>query len=91
MFYEEHPDIAALTGAEVAALRQKLGVRVSGPQPPKPCASFAHFGLDAASVAVLQHMDLSTPTPIQAQVCPVLRLIPPPPSPPPPISLLSDQ
>jgi ATP-dependent RNA helicase DDX42 len=57
-----------MTPAAVAALRNQLGLRVSGVSPPRPCVAFAHFGLDAISIAVLQRLELATPTPIQAQV-----------------------
>merc|ERR1719234_1664490 len=33
-FYEEHPEITALSNIQVIDLQQKLGVKVSGPSPP---------------------------------------------------------
>jgi ATP-dependent RNA helicase DDX42 len=43
-FYTEHEEIERLEEEGVAKLRSALGLRVSGPNPPKPVTSFAHFG-----------------------------------------------
>eukprot|EP00041_Stephanoeca_diplocostata_P023722 m.588588 g.588588 ORF g.588588 m.588588 type:complete len:791 (+) comp22365_c0_seq16:126-2498(+) len=71
IFYEEHPDITALSTAQVHDLRRKLAVKVSGFEPPKPIVSFAHCGFDPELIAVIQRQGYSTPTPIQAQAVPI--------------------
>lgn len=43
-FYIEHEEISSLTHDKVQELRNTLGIRVSGPNPPNPVTSFAHFG-----------------------------------------------
>ena len=45
-FYQEHEEIHALQTGQVDDLRRKLGIKVSGLQPPKPVCSFAHFNFD---------------------------------------------
>lgn len=45
-FYVPHDEIAALDTAKVYELLSTLGIKVTGPDPPKPAASFAHFGFD---------------------------------------------
>lgn len=69
-FYQEHEDIRKLSNNECNELRKKLGIRVSGPSPPKPCSSFAHFGFDEALMKVIRKMEFTQPTPIQAQAIP---------------------
>ncbi|KAH9422538.1 ATP-dependent RNA helicase ddx42 [Dermatophagoides pteronyssinus] len=69
-FYHEHEDIAKLTNVECQELRRKLGIRVSGPSPPKPCSSFGHFGFDEPLMKLIRKMEFTTPTPIQAQAIP---------------------
>src|SRR5699024_8234800 len=69
-FYQEPEEIQRLSGAEVGELRRKLGLQVSGPAPPKPCTSFAHFGFDERLMRVVRKMEYTQPTPIQAQAVP---------------------
>lgn len=45
-FYVPHEEINNLTRSQVEELRSHLKIRVSGPLPPRPVASFAHFGFD---------------------------------------------
>jgi len=71
-FYEEHPDIVGLSKIQVIDLQQKLNVHVSGPSPPKPVSSFAHFGFDDALLKAIRKSEFSTPTPIQAQGIPAI-------------------
>lgn len=67
-FYSEHEDISSLTSADVKDLRAKLGLKVTGYQPPKPCISFAHFNFDTNVMNIIRKMEYSQPTGIQAQV-----------------------
>ena len=67
-FYVEHQEIKSLNAAEIMDLRRKLGIRVSGPSPPKPVTSFAHFGFDEQLMKTIRKMEYTQPTPIQAQV-----------------------
>uniref|UniRef100_A0A182Q0C3 ATP-dependent RNA helicase DDX42 n=1 Tax=Anopheles farauti TaxID=69004 RepID=A0A182Q0C3_9DIPT len=69
-FYIPHEDIVNLSHAKVQELRQTLGVKVSGPVPPHPVTSFAHFGFDESLMKAIRKSEYSTPTPIQAQAIP---------------------
>ncbi|KAJ3408176.1 hypothetical protein HDV05_005126 [Chytridiales sp. JEL 0842] len=68
--YEEHPDITKLTDADVSQIRRELDVRISGPDMPKPCISFGHFGFDNALVSVIAKQGFTEPTAIQKQAIP---------------------
>ena len=65
-FYEEHQDIGSLSNIQVIDLQQKLNVKVSGPSPPRPVTSFAHFGFDEALMKAIRKSEFSQPTSIQA-------------------------
>ena len=69
-FYNVHKEIAKLTPDQVEELRQKLGIKVTGPLPPHPVTSFAHFGFDEALMKVIRKSEYTQPTPIQAQAVP---------------------
>ncbi|XP_041785792.1 ATP-dependent RNA helicase DDX42-like isoform X2 [Anopheles merus] len=69
-FYIPHEDIVNLSQAKVQDLRQTLCVKVSGPMPPHPVTSFAHFGFDESLMKSIRKSEFSTPTPIQAQAIP---------------------
>lgn len=43
-FYVPHEDITNLSRSQADELRSHLKIRVSGPLPPRPVVSFAHFG-----------------------------------------------
>lgn len=70
-FYTAHDEIAALSDEKVAELREKLGIKVTGPSPPHPVSSFAHFGFDDALMKAIRKSEYTQPTPIQAQAVPV--------------------
>ncbi|KAG1692028.1 ATP-dependent RNA helicase DDX42 [Nymphon striatum] len=70
-FYQESEDIATLTETEVDELRDKLGLKVTGPAPPKPVTSFAHFGFDEALMKAIRKSEYTQPTPIQSQAIPI--------------------
>ncbi|RUS22945.1 P-loop containing nucleoside triphosphate hydrolase protein [Endogone sp. FLAS-F59071] len=69
-FYEEHPDVAAMTPAQVNSIRRSLELRVSGAAVAKPCISFAHFGFDEQLVDVIVRAGYTEPTAIQKQAIP---------------------
>lgn len=69
-FYEEHDDIKKLLKNELKQLRQRLGIKVMGYDPPKPCVSFGHFGFDEQLMVLIRKSEFTTPTPIQAQAIP---------------------
>lgn len=69
-FYTPHEDIAALSRAQVDDLRKKLGVKVTGPSPPKPVTSFAHFGFDEQLMKAIRKSEYTQPTSIQSQAIP---------------------
>jgi len=69
-FYTQHDDIAALDDEQVRELRRTLGVKVTGPSPPKPVTSFGHFGFDEQLIKAVRKAEYTQPTPIQAQAVP---------------------
>jgi ATP-dependent RNA helicase DDX42 len=70
-FYEEHPDIQALTSQQVSELRHKFEIKVFGSNVPKPAVSFAHFGFDEALLQTIAKHGYTEPTAIQKQAIPV--------------------
>ncbi|XP_078386002.1 ATP-dependent RNA helicase DDX42 isoform X2 [Cetorhinus maximus] len=70
-FYIEHEDLVKLSLIPLAELRQKLNLRVSGADPPKPCSSFAHFGFDEQLMHQIRKSEYTQPTPIQCQGVPI--------------------
>ncbi|CAH8456216.1 unnamed protein product [Dicrocoelium dendriticum] len=70
-FYVEHSEISALNEAQVATLREKLGLRVSGPSPLRPVCAFAHLGFDEPLLDAIRKAGYTQPTPIQAQAVPL--------------------
>ncbi|CAH8492355.1 ATP-dependent RNA helicase ddx42 [Schistosoma haematobium] len=71
-FYVEHAEISSLDEAGVDSLRDKLGLRVSGPSPLRPVCSFAHLGLDEPLMEAIRKAGYIQPTPIQAQAVPLI-------------------
>ncbi|XP_052565046.1 ATP-dependent RNA helicase DDX42 [Culex pipiens pallens] len=69
-FYIPHEDIIALASSQTQELRHKLGIKVSGPSPPAPVTSFAHFGFDESLMKAIRKSEYTQPTPIQAQGVP---------------------
>ncbi|KAL1920617.1 uncharacterized protein VTP21DRAFT_994 [Calcarisporiella thermophila] len=70
-FYEEHPEIASLSSEQVLELRRKHDIHVTGVDIPKPCPSFAHFGLERSMMEAIDKCGYVEPTPIQMQAVPV--------------------
>jgi ATP-dependent RNA helicase DDX42 len=70
-FYIVHDDIANLNLQQVDDLRKTLGIKVSGPSPPNPVTSFAHFGFDDSLMKAIRKHEYTQPTPIQTQAIPV--------------------
>ncbi|XP_059216493.1 ATP-dependent RNA helicase DDX42 [Stomoxys calcitrans] len=69
-FYTPHEDISNLNEEKVRDLRKTLGVKVTGPEPPKPVTSFAHFGFDETLMKAIRKAEYTQPTPIQSQSIP---------------------
>ncbi|KAL6434326.1 hypothetical protein ACFW04_006036 [Cataglyphis niger] len=69
-FYNVHEEIASLSKQQVDDLKKTLGIKVSGPSPPNPVTSFAHFGFDDALIKTIRKNEYTQPTPIQAQAVP---------------------
>ncbi|KAI9587351.1 ATP-dependent RNA helicase DDX42 [Glossina fuscipes] len=69
-FYTPHEDIFGLSEEKVRDLRKTLGVKVTGPEPPKPVTSFGHFGFDESLMKAIRKAEYTQPTPIQAQAIP---------------------
>lgn len=69
-FYTPHKEIDDLSRSQVDELRHHLGIRVTGPVPPKPVTSFAHFGFDESLLKVIRKLEYTQPTPIQSQAVP---------------------
>ncbi|CAG8633989.1 11606_t:CDS:10 [Paraglomus brasilianum] len=70
-FYEEHPEIAAMSEEKLRQIRKDLDMHVSGVDVAKPCIAFAHFGFDEALVDNIVKHGYSEPTAIQKQAVPV--------------------
>ena len=71
-FYEEHNDISSLSNIQAIDLMHKLNMKVSGPSPPRPVTSFAHFGFDEQLMKSIRKSEFSQPTSIQAMGIPGL-------------------
>ncbi|KAF9805393.1 hypothetical protein SFRURICE_018284, partial [Spodoptera frugiperda] len=65
-FYTPHEDIEKLTPQQVEELKKNLGVKISGPDPPKPVSSFAHLGFDEQLMKAIRRSEYTQPTPVQA-------------------------
>lgn len=70
--YIEVPELAALTRAEVAAMRAKVQIRIRGVGCPRPVRSWAQCGLSTAVLEVLRRATYESPTPIQTQAIPCI-------------------
>lgn len=66
-FYQEHPEVAAMTTAEVAEFRQAAQMTISGSGVPKPIPSFKQAGFPEPVERRLATSGFTSPTPIQAQ------------------------
>jgi len=73
-FYEEDPEIFAMSEGEVMALRRQLDVRVQGEDAPRPIKSFANLQLPATVSKDVAKHGYTRPTPIQAQALPAALL-----------------
>ncbi|XP_068633390.1 ATP-dependent RNA helicase DDX42 [Battus philenor] len=65
-FYVPHEEIENLTHQQVEDLKKNLGVKVTGPDPPRPVSSFAHLGFDEQLMKAIRRSEYTQPTPIQA-------------------------
>ncbi|XP_075978370.1 ATP-dependent RNA helicase DDX42 [Anticarsia gemmatalis] len=65
-FYTPHEDIESLTTQQVEELKKNLGVKITGPDPPKPVSSFAHLGFDEQLMRAIRRSEYTSPTPVQA-------------------------
>lgn len=70
-FYIEHDELAKLSLEPLDELRQKLNLKVSGADPPKPGSSFGHFGFDEQLMHQIRKSEYTQPTPIQCQGVPI--------------------
>lgn len=65
-FYTPHEDIEKLTHQQVEELKKNLGVKITGPDPPRPVSSFAHLGFDEQLMRAIRRSEYTQPTPVQA-------------------------
>ncbi|CAH2244580.1 jg11695 [Pararge aegeria aegeria] len=65
-FYTPHEDIESLDQQQVEELKKNLGVKISGPDPPRPVSSFAHLGFDEQLMKSIRRSEYTQPTPVQA-------------------------
>ncbi|KAG6454860.1 hypothetical protein O3G_MSEX008919 [Manduca sexta] len=65
-FYTPHEEIEKLTPQQVEELKKNLGVKITGPDPPKPVSSFAHLGFDEQLMKAIRRSEYTQPTPVQA-------------------------
>ena len=63
-FYEEHPDVTALSPAEVQAWRQQHNIDVSDDRAPKPVRTFLEAAFPEYLVAELETSGFQAPTAI---------------------------
>ena len=70
-FYDESPELFVMEEEEVAEVRGRLQLRVSGPDAPKPVADFDQCGLPKPLREAVAAAGYTEPTAIQAQVLPV--------------------
>ncbi|CAI5503684.1 unnamed protein product [Closterium sp. Naga37s-1] len=71
-FYQEHPDVTAMSAADVAARLAALSIRTSGFDVPRPISAFAHAALPPALMGAVRKHGYSAPTPIQSAALPVI-------------------
>ncbi|KAA0176988.1 hypothetical protein FNF27_01318 [Cafeteria roenbergensis] len=71
-FLIEAPEIAAMSKAEVEAMRSSIGVQVRGKAPPRPVRTWAQAGLNAAIQAVLSAQGYTEPFAVQRQAIPAI-------------------
>ncbi|CAI5477113.1 unnamed protein product [Closterium sp. Yama58-4] len=71
-FYQEHPDVTAMSAADVAARLASLSIRTSGFDVPRPISAFAHAALPPALMGAVRKHGYSAPTPIQSAALPVI-------------------
>ena len=69
-FYEEDPEVFAMSDLEVVQLRRDLDLRVQGEDPPRPVKSFDNLHLPLSVQKDVSKHGYSKPTPIQAQALP---------------------
>mmetsp|Transcript_2892 Transcript_2892/g.7544 ORF Transcript_2892/g.7544 Transcript_2892/m.7544 type:complete len:600 (+) Transcript_2892:32-1831(+) len=66
-FYKEHPEVTAMSDAEVAAFRLELEVNIEGKTPhPRPLRSFEHLSLPGEILKGVTSNGFASPTPIQS-------------------------
>lgn len=70
-FYMEHPDVTALTPAEVDAWRREHKIQVSGDGNIKPVRTFLEAAFPEFLIAEIHAAGLTSPTPIQSQSWPI--------------------
>merc|ERR1719211_810126 len=66
-FYQEHPQVQALSEQDVASWRQKHEMIVTGNNIPRPVQSFAQANFPAYILAEIAKAGFQNPTPIQSQ------------------------
>ncbi|KAH8830732.1 P-loop containing nucleoside triphosphate hydrolase protein [Flagelloscypha sp. PMI_526] len=72
-FYQPPPDIAAMTDEQADDLRVALdGIKIRGPDCPRPVIKWSHFGMPANCLDVVKRLNYTAPTSIQAQAIPVI-------------------
>jgi ATP-dependent RNA helicase DDX42 len=69
-FYDEDPEIFAMSDPEVSALRFKLDLTAKGEDVPRPIKSFAHLSFPPEITKDISKHGYTEPTPIQAQALP---------------------
>ena len=71
-FYLEAAPIKAMTKEDVDALRKRQHIRVRGRHVPKPVTSWAHCGLSARMLTILDYNGWKAPFAIQQQALPAV-------------------
>jgi ATP-dependent RNA helicase DDX5/DBP2 len=70
-FYQEHPDVSAMTEEDANSWRDSLRIRVTDGKPPKPVRTFLEAAFPEFLTVELEAAGFPKPTPIQSQSWPI--------------------
>ncbi|TPX33677.1 hypothetical protein SmJEL517_g03495 [Synchytrium microbalum] len=70
-FYEEHPDVAARTDAQIEQYRREKTLTIAGTYIPKPVQTFEEAGFPNYVLKEVQSLGFTAPTAIQSQGWPM--------------------
>ncbi|KAM7495790.1 hypothetical protein LguiA_020204 [Lonicera macranthoides] len=71
-FYEEKPSISGMTEQDIIDYRNRLAIRVSGFDVPRPIKTFEDSGFSVELMKAIAKQAYEKPTPIQCQALPIV-------------------